>query len=76
MEDLICNIARNLVDNPEAVRVNTIRGNQVSVLELRVAKEDLGKIIGKRGRTADAIRTLLNAISTKTRRPSMLEIVE
>jgi len=76
MEELIVNIARSLVDRPEAVRVNTIRGSQISVLELRVAKEDLGKVIGKNGRTAGAIRTLLNAISTKMKRPAMLEIIE
>lgn len=76
MEEFIASIARNLVDRPEAVRVSTIRGNQVSVLELSVAKEDLGKIIGKKGRTASAMRTLLSAMSAKTKTPFMLEIIE
>jgi predicted RNA-binding protein YlqC (UPF0109 family) len=76
MEHFIANIARNLVDNPEAVRVNMIKGQQVSVLELQVAKEDLGKIIGKKGRTASAMRTLLSALSAKNRNPFVLEILE
>lgn len=76
MEHFIANIARNLVDNPEAVRVNLIKGQQVSVLELQVAKEDLGKIIGKKGRTASAMRTLLSALSAKNRNPYVLEILE
>jgi predicted RNA-binding protein YlqC (UPF0109 family) len=76
MEHFIANIARNLVDNPEAVRVNMIKGQQVSVLELQVAKEDLGKIIGKKGRTATAMRTLLSALSAKNRNPYVLEILE
>ncbi len=76
MEHFIANIARNLVDNPEAVRVNMIKGQQVSVLELQVAKEDLGKIIGKKGRTASAMRTLLSALSAKNRNPYVLEILE
>jgi len=76
MEHFIANIARNLVDNPEAVKVSLIKGQQVSVLELQVAKEDLGKIIGKKGRTASAMRTLLSALSAKNRNPFVLEILE
>jgi uncharacterized protein len=76
MEKFIIDIAKSLVDKPEAVSVNTIRGSQVSVYELRVAKEDLGKVIGKKGRTASAMRTLLSALSAKLKNPSVLEIVE
>jgi predicted RNA-binding protein YlqC (UPF0109 family) len=76
MEHFIASIAKSLVDNPEAVRVNLIKGRQVSVLELQVAKEDLGKIIGKKGRTATAMRTLLSALSAKNRNPYVLEIIE
>ncbi len=76
MEKFIADIAKSLVDKPEAVSVSTIRGSQVSVYELRVAKEDLGKVIGKKGRTASAMRTLLSALSAKMKNPSVLEIVE
>lgn len=76
MEEFVAVIARSLVDRPEAVQVNTVKGQQISVIELKVAKEDLGKIIGKKGRTAGAMRTLLNAMSAKSKSPSVLEIVE
>ena len=76
MEEFISLIAKSLVDRPEAVHVNTVRGSQISVLELSVAKEDLGKIIGKKGRTAGAMRTLLNALAAKSKKPFVLEIVE
>ena len=76
LKDLIFLIAQMLVDNPEQVKVNEIRGDQTSVLELKVAKEDLGKVIGKEGRTARAMRTILTAASTKIRKRALLEIIE
>lgn len=76
MKELIKYIAHALVDNPNAVEVNEIVGEQTSVIELRVAKEDLGKVIGKQGRTARAMRTILSAASTKLRKRSVLEILE
>ncbi len=76
MKDLIAYIAKSLVDNPEAVEVSEVGGEQTSVIELRVAKDDLGKVIGKQGRTARAMRTILNAASTKIRKRAVLEIVE
>jgi predicted RNA-binding protein YlqC (UPF0109 family) len=76
MKDLIAYIARALVDKPEDVSVNEIEGEQTSVIELKVAKEDLGKVIGKQGRTARAMRTILSAASTKVRKRSVLEIIE
>jgi predicted RNA-binding protein YlqC (UPF0109 family) len=76
MKDLIIHIAQSLVDYPEQVEVNEIEGSQTSVLELRVAKEDLGKVIGKQGRTARAIRTILSAASAKIKKRSVLEIIE
>ena len=76
MKELIKYIARSLVDNPDEVQVNEIEGEQTSVLELRVAKEDLGKVIGKQGRTARAMRTILSAASTKIRKRAVLEIIE
>ncbi len=76
MKDLVKYIAQALVDNPDAVAVSEIEGEQTSVIELRVAKEDLGKIIGKHGRTAQSIRTILSAASAKNRKRAVLEIVE
>ncbi len=76
MKDLIDRIARALVDNPEEVAVTALEGSQATVLELKVAKEDLGKIIGKRGRTAKSLRTILGAASAKERKRVVLEIVE
>ncbi len=76
MKDLISYIAQALVDHPEEVSVNEIQGNQTSVLELKVAKEDLGKVIGKQGRTARAMRTILSAASAKLRKRTVLEIIE
>ena len=76
MKELIRYIAKALVDNPEAVEVSEVEGEQTSVIELKVAKEDLGKVIGKQGRTARAIRTVLNGASTKLRKRTVLEIVE
>jgi predicted RNA-binding protein YlqC (UPF0109 family) len=76
MKNLINTIARVLVDHPEKVSVTEVEGNQTSVLELRVAKEDLGKVIGKQGRTARAMRTILNAASAKIKKRTVLEIIE
>lgn len=76
MKDLIKYIAQALVDHPEEVSVTEIEGNQTSVLELKVAKDDLGKVIGKQGRTARAMRTLLSAASAKIRKRTVLEIIE
>jgi predicted RNA-binding protein YlqC (UPF0109 family) len=76
MKDLIEYIAKALVDAPDQVKVNEVVGEKTSVLELIVAKEDLGKVIGKQGRTARAIRTILSAASTKIRKRSVLEIIE
>lgn len=76
MKELVKYIARALVDNPDAVEVNEIEGEQTSVIELKVAKEDLGKVIGKQGRTARAMRTILSAASTKLKKRSVLEIIE
>ncbi|MDA8306584.1 MAG: KH domain-containing protein [Deltaproteobacteria bacterium] len=76
LKELIEFMARALVDNPEKVRVSEIEGEQTSVIELRVSKEDLGKVIGKQGRTARAMRTILSAASTKIRKRAVLEIIE
>jgi predicted RNA-binding protein YlqC (UPF0109 family) len=76
MKDLIKYIAQALVDNPEQVSVAEVEGNQTSVLELKVAKEDLGKVIGKQGRTARAMRTILSAASAKIKKHTVLEIIE
>ena len=76
MKDLIEYIAKVLVDKPDEVRVTELEGRQTSVIELRVAKEDLGKVIGKQGRTARAMRTILGAASTKIRKRTVLEILE
>lgn len=76
MKDLIKYIAQALVDNPDQVSVAEVEGNQTSVLELKVAKEDLGKVIGKQGRTARAMRTILSAASAKVKKRTVLEILE
>jgi len=76
LSKLIEYMARMLVDMPEAVSVNEIIGENTTVIELKVAKSDLGKIIGKQGRTARAVRTILNGASTKLRKRTVLEIVE
>ena len=75
-KDLIEYIAKALVDHPEQVKVSEIEGERTSVIELSVAKEDMGKVIGKQGRTATAIRTILGAVSAKLKRHSVLEITE
>ncbi len=76
MKELIEYIAKVLVDNPDDVSVTELEGKQTSVIELRVAKEDLGKVIGKQGRTARAMRIILGAASTKLKKRSVLEILE
>lgn len=76
LKDLVEFMAKALVDNPEQVEVNEVIGEQTTVVELKVAKEDLGKVIGKQGRTARSMRTILNAASTKLQKRSVLEIVE
>ncbi|MDJ0830086.1 MAG: KH domain-containing protein [Desulfobacterales bacterium] len=76
MKELIEYIARALVDHPDHVSVAEVEGNQTSVLELKVAKEDLGKVIGKQGRTARAMRTILSAASAKIKKRTVLEIIE
>jgi hypothetical protein len=76
MKDLIKYIAQALVDNPDEVSVTEVEGNQISILELKVAKEDLGKVIGKQGRTARAMRTILSAASAKIKKRMSLEILE
>jgi predicted RNA-binding protein YlqC (UPF0109 family) len=76
MKELVLFVARRLVNEPDAVEVKETQGDTASVLELRVAKEDLGRIIGKQGRTAKAIRTMLNAAASRVNRKVVLEIVE
>lgn len=76
LKDLIEYVAKSLVDMPEEVNVNEVEGEQTTVIELKVDKSDLGKVIGKQGRTARALRTILNAASTKLKKRSVLEIIE
>jgi predicted RNA-binding protein YlqC (UPF0109 family) len=76
MKELVELIAKSLVDHPESVRVNEHEGSQTTVVELRVADGDLGKVIGKQGRTARAIRTILGASGTKQKKRFVLEILE
>ena len=76
MKELIIQIARALVDKPEEVEVTEKEGDRISVIELRVAKEDFGKVIGKRGRTAEAMRIILTGASAKLKNRYVLEIIE
>jgi len=76
MKDLVHHIVQALVDHPDQIEIDEVKGEQVLVIELMVDKEDLGKVIGKQGRTAQAIRTLLNAASAKLRKRVLLEILE
>jgi predicted RNA-binding protein YlqC (UPF0109 family) len=76
MKQLIEILAKALVDKPDEVEVIEVDGEQTTVIELKVAKEDLGKVIGKQGRTARAMRTLLSAASAKVRKHCILEIIE
>ncbi|MCD6129542.1 MAG: KH domain-containing protein [Deltaproteobacteria bacterium] len=76
MKNLIANIAKFLVDNPDEVEVSQMEGEKTTVIELRVNHNDLGKVIGKQGRTAQAMRTILSAASTKIGKKALLEILE
>ncbi len=76
LKELIIDIAKALVDRPEMVQVNELVGEKTTVLELRVAPEDIGKVVGKQGRTARAMRIILNASATKLRKRAVLEILE
>ncbi len=76
VKELVEVIAKALAENPDDIKVTEISGHQISVIELRAAKEDLGKIIGKQGRNAHALRTLVNAAATKLRKRAVLEILE
>lgn len=76
MKGLIEKIVQSLVDNPEQVEINEIKGSQITVLELKVAKEDIGKVLGKQGHNVHAIRTILDAASAKLKRRTILEIIE
>lgn len=76
LRDLIEYVSKSLVDMPDQVQVSEIIGEQTTVVELKVDKSDLGKVIGRQGRTARALRTILNAASTKLKKRSVLEIIE
>ena len=76
MKELVEYITKTLVDFPDQVNVSEIEGERTVILELRVAKEDLGKVIGRQGRTARAMRTILNAAATKLKKRAVLEIIE
>jgi predicted RNA-binding protein YlqC (UPF0109 family) len=76
MKELVQFLAEQLVNNPDEVEVKETQGDTASVIELRVAKEDLGRVIGKQGRTAKSIRTILNAVASRTNRKVVLEIIE
>jgi predicted RNA-binding protein YlqC (UPF0109 family) len=76
LKDLLQEVAKALVDHPDQVEVSEVEGEQTTVFELKVAKEDLGKIIGKEGRTARSLRTLIGAASAKLKKRSVLEIIE
>jgi predicted RNA-binding protein YlqC (UPF0109 family) len=76
MKELVEFLARQLVRNPDAVEVTEAHGDTASVLELRVAKEDLGRVIGKQGRTVNSIRIILNAAASRTNRKVVLQIIE
>lgn len=76
MKELVELIAKSLVQNPDQVEVNEIQGDKTTIVELKVAQEDMGKVIGKQGKTARAIRTLLNATAAKAEKKAVLEILE
>lgn len=76
MKELVEFIAKSLVENPDQVDINEIQGDRTTIIELKVAQEDMGKIIGKQGKTARAIRILLNATAAKTKKKAALEILE
>jgi predicted RNA-binding protein YlqC (UPF0109 family) len=76
MKELVRSIAQALVDRPEAVEVKEVEGEKTMVLELKVAEADLGKVIGRQGRTARAMRTIVNAAAAKLKKRAVLEILE
>jgi uncharacterized protein len=76
MKEFLQFVAQQLVNNPNAVQVSETQGDMASILELRVAKEDLGRVIGKQGRTAKSLRIVLNAVASRTNRKVVLEIIE
>ena len=76
VKELVQFLARQLVNNPDAVEVKEAHGDTTSVLELRVAKEDLGRVIGQQGRTVNSIRTILTAVASRTNRRVVLQIIE
>ena len=76
MKELVQYLAKSLVNNADAVEVQETDGEGAAILELKVAKEDLGRVIGKQGRTAKSIRTILNAAASRTQRKVVLEIIE
>jgi len=76
MKDLIKRIVQVFVDMPEQIEISEVEGGHITVLELRVAKEDIGKVIGKKGRNVQAIRTILGAASAKIKKHTVLEILE
>ena len=76
MKDLVLFLAKQLVNHPNQVEVKETEGDTASVLELKVAREDIGRVIGKQGRTAKSIRTILNAVASRTNRKVILEIIE
>ena len=76
MKELILVMAKALVDRPDEVEIKEIEGDVTTILELKVAKDDLGKVIGKQGKTAHAMRAILNATATKLKKRAVLEIIE
>ena len=76
IKELVMVMARALVDKPDEVEINEIEGDVTTILELKVAKDDLGKVIGKQGKTAHAMRAILNATATKLKKRAVLEIIE
>ncbi len=76
LKDMVEFVVKKLVDHPESVVVNEISGETATIIELRVASEDLGKVIGKEGRTARSLRTLIHAAATKSKKRAVLEILE
>ncbi|HNT28527.1 MAG TPA: KH domain-containing protein [bacterium] len=76
MKEFIAEIAKHLVDRPDEVEVNFIEGKSTAIIELRVAREDVGKVIGKSGRTANALRTILSAVASRHGQKVVLEIIE
>ena len=76
MKELVAVMARALVDKPDEVEIREVEGDVTTILELKVAKDDLGKVIGKQGKTAHAMRAILNATATKLKKRAVLEIIE